>query len=151
MQVAPCSVDEADVRALVELHQRRMYAASPPGTSFALDVDGLRDPAILLAAAREGGALLGVGALKVMAGGLGELKSMRTTDGALRRGVAQALLEWLAIEARAAGCSMLVLETGTGEHFAAANAFYARNGFVRRGPFGDYVASDFNIFYQKAL
>jgi putative acetyltransferase len=145
------SLADADIRDLVTLHQRHMYDASPPGTSFALDLSGLDRPDVTVFALREDGELLGIGALMELSPLLGEIKSMRTQDTALRRGVGQALLDGITAEARRRGYEALLLETGTGETFEPANRLYIRNGFTRRPAFGDYVETDFNIFYEKAL
>jgi GNAT superfamily N-acetyltransferase len=90
-------------------------------------------------------------ALKQIEPQSGEIKSMRVVDRELGTGVGFALLSYLIAAARERGYHTLLLETGTGAGFAAANALYVRNGFVRRGPFADYMASDFNIFYERAL
>ena len=151
MRIGTASLDDADVRALITEHQRRMYESSPPGTSFALDLDGLRQPEITMIEAREGAELLGVAALKALSDEAGEIKSMRTADGALRKGVGQALLDALCEIGRERGYAKLMLETGQGPVFEAANALYLKNGFIRRKAFGGYCETDFNIFYEKSL
>lgn len=151
MEIRVADLDDADVRELATSHQRRAYEASPPGTSFALDLTGLQRPEITLFEAREGERLLGIGALMALPDRTGEVKSMRTADDALRRGVGGALLAHIEAEARRRGYAKLVLETGTGATYAPANAMYQRFGFVRRGPFGDYAETGFNIFYEKPL
>ena len=151
MQIGIANLDDADTRALLALHQRRMSEASPPGTSFALDLSGLARADVTVFAARRGGGLLGVAALKRLDDASGEIKSMRVVDEALGSGVGYALLQHVIGVARGNGFSRLLLETGTGPSFDAAKALYSRNGFNRRGPFADYTASDFNIFYERAL
>lgn len=151
MEFGVASLASVDVCELVTLHQRRMYEASPPGTSFALDLSGLERPDVTVFALREDDHLLGIGALMELSPSLGEIKSMRTQDSALRRGVGQALLDGITAEARHRGYTALVLETGTGETFEPANRLYIRNGFMRRPAFGDYAETDFNIFYEKEL
>ena len=151
MEIGLASLDDADLRDLLTMHQRRMVESSPPGTSFALDLTGLARPDVSLFAARRDGRLLGTAALKQIEPQSGEIKSMRVIDRELGTGVGFALLSYLIAVARDRGYRTLMLETGTGEGFAAANALYVRNGFVRRGPFADYAASDFNIFYERAL
>lgn len=151
MDIVLANLADADVRELITQHQRRMYEASPPGTSFALDLSGLVRPEVTVFEARDAGALLGVGALMALDATSGEIKSMRTADGALRRGVGQALLDHIVEIARGRGYACLLLETGTGEVFEPANRLYLRNGFVRRGPFGEYSETAFNIFYEKVL
>lgn len=95
--------------------------------------------------------LLGMGALKYLGGGDGELKSMRTAPERLRSGVGAAMLAHLIAQARARGYHRLSLETGANDAFAPARAMYARSGFVSCGPFGDYTAIDFSRFYTLDL
>lgn len=100
---------------------------------------------------RDDDVLLGVGALKEVSPDEGEIKSMRTADDALRGGVAQALLNHIFRTAAGRGYRRLLLETGTGQNFEAANRLYIRNGFIPCGPFGGYTPSAFNIFYERLL
>ena len=65
-------------RALLALHLAGMHANSPPGSVFALDLSGLQAPEITVWSVWDGNALLGIGALKVLDGTTGEIKSMRT-------------------------------------------------------------------------
>lgn len=151
MKIGIASLDDPDTRALLAEHQRRMLDASPPGTSFALDLSGLAARGVTVFEARGAAGLLGVAALKQLDRQCGEIKSMRVAEVALGSGVGLALLRHLMAVARGRGYETLLLETGTGAPFAAANALYLRNGFTRRGPFADYVASEFNIFYECRL
>jgi len=139
------------VRALLALHLSGMHAASPPGHVFALDLSGLQTPDITVWSVWDGDALAGIGALKVMDGGVGEIKSMRTAPDHLRRGVAAALLTHIIAEARTRGLNRLSLETGSGDAFEPALALYRKHGFANGGAFGDYVASDFNQFLHRDL
>lgn len=140
-----------EVVALVELHVRAALANSPPGSVFALDLTGLRDPAVALWTAWEGRALLGMGALKRLDAAHGELKSMRTAPTQLRRGVGAAMLAHLIAEGRRSGYHRLSLETGSNEPFAAARALYARSGFVPCGPFAEYSDTDFSCYFTLDL
>jgi len=99
----------------------------------------------------DGQTLVGVGALKRLDAEAGEVKSMRTAPGHLRRGVAAAVLEHIIGQARAAGLKRLSLETGTGAQFEPALALYRRRGFVDGGPFADYRPSAFNQFLHLQL
>tara|TARA_R110002051_G_scaffold284948_1_gene347134 strand:- start:421 stop:885 length:465 start_codon:yes stop_codon:yes gene_type:complete len=133
-------------RALLALHLNAMQAHSPPGRVHALDLSGLQGPQITVFSVWRDEAIAGLGALKTLADGRGELKSMRTHPDHLRRGVAAALLEHIIDEARRRGLTGLSLETGSGDAFDPALALYRRRGF-RSGPaFGGYSASDFNQF-----
>ena len=145
-------LDCADVRALLALHFAEMRADSPPEACHVLPIDGLHDPAIRFFSLRnEDGTLLGVGALKMLAPGHGEIKSMRTAPTALGQGVGGALLAHLTATARASGLTRLSLETGNSPLFAAANRLYQRDGFEPCGPFGGYRATPFTLFYTRII
>lgn len=139
------------IRDLLRLHLAGMHAASPPGTVFALDLSGLKTPEVTVWSAWFGDTLAGMGALKELGSGQGEVKSMRTHPDFLRRGVAAALLEHIIRAARARGLRRLSLETGSGEPFEAALALYRRRGFVDGDVFSDYVRSEFNQFLHLDL
>lgn len=144
-------LDRDDVRALLAQHFAEMSAGSPPSACHVLPVEGLRDPMIRFFTVREDGVLLGCGALKRLGADHGEVKSMRTADAALGRGVGRAMLHHLVATARAMGMTRLSLETGSTAQFAAANRLYESEGFERCGPFGDYAATSFTRFFTKAI
>jgi len=150
-QIFEGELDRDDVRSLLAQHFAEMRAGSPPSACHVLPVDGLKDPAIRFFTMREDGLLLGCGALKKLEPGHGEIKSMRTADTALGRGVGKAMLDHLVRIARAEGMSQLSLETGSTEQFAAANRLYAKEGFDRTGPFGGYADTPFTRFFTKAI
>jgi putative acetyltransferase len=141
-------------RDLLAFHHQQMHAASPPGTAFALDLSGLQQPGITVWTLREGNAVLGIGALKALPDGTGEVKSMRTHPDHLRQGVARTMLEHVIAEAKALGLTRLSLETGTGPDFEAALTLYRKRGFVEGEAFGDYAGvadSGFNRFFHLDL
>lgn len=136
----------ADVRALLERHLEFTAEHSPPEDVHALDVEALVDPSITFVSYREGGTVFGVGALKDLGAGHGELKSMHTAETARGRGVAGAIVQHLVALGRERGLTRLSLETGTPEAFRPARSLYARHGFVECGPFGDYAPSAYSTF-----
>lgn len=140
-----------DVQSLIAEHLSGMHTNSPPGHVHALAIESLRTQGVTFWTAREEGVLCGCGALKELDPCTGEIKSMRTRAAFIRRGVGQALLDEIVREARQRGYSRLLLETGTGDAFAPAHALYRRNGFESSGPFGDYSATEFNVFMAKTL
>ena len=151
MQIVPGDLEDARVQDLLRAHLDGMHANSPPGNVFALDLSGLKAPGLDFYTAWDGGALMGMGALKALDDGSGEIKSMRTHLAHLRKGVAAALLEHIIAEARARNYYRLSLETGSGPAFDAALALYRRYGFVEGAAFGDYEKSDFNQFFHLVL
>ncbi len=145
-------LDRNDVRALLAHHFAEMTAGTPPSACHVMPVDALANPAIRFFTVRdENGILLGCGALKRIADNHGEVKSMRTANTALGRGVGSAMLAHLTATARASGVTRLSLETGNSETFAAANRLYQREGFERCGPFGAYRPTDFTLFYTREI
>ena len=150
-QIFEGEVDLDDVRILLAQHFAEMQAGSPPEACHVLPVDGLKDQSIRFFTLREGGALLGCGALKRLGGAEGEIKSMRTADAALGRGVGKALLGHLIATAKLEGMARIRLETGSTDQFAAANRLYEKEGFERTGPFGDYTDTPFTRFFSKEI
>ncbi len=144
-------LDRDDVRALLTQHFAEMRAGSPPEACHVLPIDGLRAPEISFYAVREAGVWLGCGALKSLETGHGEIKSMRTADEALGRGVGQAMLDHLLEIARQQGMNRISLETGSTDQFAAANRLYEKNSFERSGPVGDYADTPWTYFYTKKI
>ena len=145
-------LDRDDVRALLALHFAEMRADSPPEACHVLPIDELRDTAIRFFSLRdETGTLLGVGALKSLEPGHGEIKSMRTAPSALGLGVGGAILAHLVATARALGLTRLSLETGNSPLFDAANRLYRRDGFQPCGPFGSYADTPFTLFYTREI
>jgi modulator of FtsH protease len=148
------SVDDPgapDVRALLERHLTFALSTTPPEHSFALDVDGLLDPAITFCSFRANGELLGVGAIKELDPEHAEIKSMHTTAIARGRGVGRAMLTHLLGIARSRGYRKVSLETGTMDEFAPARALYESAGFTACGPFADYRPSEDNYFMTLRL
>jgi putative acetyltransferase len=127
-----------DVRTLITRHREFAHRHTAPEDVFALDLEGLLDPAITLYSARRGGRLIGIGALKELEATHGELKSMHTAEAERGQGVGRAMVEHLVAVARQRGYERVSLETGAMQAFAPARALYDRAGFTPCGAFGDY-------------
>ena len=139
------------VKALLTRHLQGMHASTPADHVFALDWARLQRPEISFYALWEGEELLGFGALKELDPRSGEIKSMRTADAHLRRGVGAAILDHLVTEARRRGYERLSLETGVGPAFEPALALYRKYGFTEGGAFDGYEKSPFNQFLHLDL
>ncbi|WP_024891803.1 GNAT family N-acetyltransferase [Luteimonas huabeiensis] len=144
-------IDDPRVIALLEAHLRALAPTAPAESRHALDLDGLRRPEIAFWTAWEGEALLGCGALQALGAGHGEIKSMRTADAHLRRGVAARLLAHIVEEARRRGYARLSLETGSMAYFEPARRLYAAAGFVPCPPFGRYREDPNSVFMTLDL
>ena len=148
IKVAASSPTEPQARALLEASHALMGSLFPAEANHYLDIAALEAPHIHFFTAREGDRTLGTGALSVQEG-YGEVKSMFTAPEARGKGAGAALLRIIEDEARGLGLPLLRLETGTG--LDAAHRLYARHGFKRRGPFGDYPESKYSLFMEKRL
>ncbi len=128
-----------------------MRASSPACSIHAMDAAGLEAAGAMFFAAIEGGEAVAMGALKVIAPGHGELKSMHVRAERRGQGLAQAMLAHLLEVARGSGLARVSLETGSQEAFAAARAFYGRAGFDTCGPFGDYILDPNSVFMTRVI
>lgn len=144
-------VTDPRVRALIARHLAGMHESSPPESVHAFDVDKLRQPGLRLWSAWLDDTLVGCGALHQLDAERGELKSMRVSDDYLGRGFGRAILEHLIAQARELGLRSLWLETGSAPAFTPALRLYESAGFVRCGPFDDYVADSFSLFMTLEL
>ncbi|WP_144184280.1 GNAT family N-acetyltransferase [Elioraea rosea] len=144
-------LDHPDVVALLHTHFTRAHAVTPKGSAHALDLSGLKAPAITFWSAWDGTALLGVGALKAISPDHGEVKSMHTAEAARRRGVGAAMLRHIIGAARARGMARLSLETGSFDYFAPARALYAAHGFIECEPFEGYRPDPNSTFMTLSL
>ena len=140
-----------DVRALLERHLAFARATTRPEDVYALDVDGLADPAVTFFSYRADGRVVGVAALKRIDDEHAELKSMHTAEEARGQGVARALVEHIVGLARERGYRRLSLETGSGPAFEPARALYASAGFAPCEAFGDYTPSPNSAYMALAL
>ncbi|GAB4367911.1 MAG: GNAT family N-acetyltransferase [Kiloniellaceae bacterium] len=140
-----------EIAALLEAHLALMRATSPPESTHALDLDGLRRPEIAFWTLWDGDDLLGCGALKQLDAAHGEIKSMHTAKAARGRGVARRMLAHIIAEARARGYRRLSLETGSMDAFAPARGLYAAFGFTFCEPFADYVLDPNSVFMTLEL
>jgi putative acetyltransferase len=140
-----------EIRALLETHFAGMLANSPEGSCHFLDFEGLNAPDVTFWSIWNGAALAGCGALKELSPDHGEIKSMRTHVGHLRKGVGAMMLTHIISEARARGYRRLSLETGSTEAFIPALAMYEAHGFQLCPPFGDYAEDPFSRFMTLIL
>jgi putative acetyltransferase len=140
-----------DVRALLGRHLAFARATTRPEEVYALDIDGLLEPAVTFFSYRDDGAVLGVAALKRIDDEHAEVKSMHTAEEARGRGIGRALVDHLIGVARGRGYRRLSLETGAGPAFAPARRLYESAGFTPCGPFGDYRPSPNSAYMTLSL
>jgi putative acetyltransferase len=139
--------DQVDVVALIEeldAYQKPLY---PIESFHGIELAALTQANVLFAVARDAdGTALGCGAM-VLGREYGEIRRMYTRPEARGRRIGARVLQLLEGEARERGCRLFRLETGYLQ--AEALALYARCGYARRGPFGDYTDDPTSVFMEK--
>jgi len=133
--------DLTDLRTieLISIHLAGMSENSPPESIHALNVAGLKQDDVTFFSAWEDDEIIGCGALKELTTNHGEVKSMRTVEKHLRKGVSRALLQHIINEAKVRSYTKLSLETGSMEAFLPARRLYESFGFTYCEPFDKYT------------
>lgn len=120
---------------------------------FAADDDRLGVGVLTTVVARLDGRPVGHAALRTAGqgypAGSGELKKVFVGDEARGAGVARALLAAIEDDARAAGLTSVVLQTGIRQ--APAITLYVSTGYRAIEPFGPYVGDLHSLVFAKAL
>ncbi len=128
----------------LDAFQKPLY---PAESHHGVDLASLSEPNVLFAVARDDhGEATACGAI-VLEATYGEVKRMYTSPAHRGKGLARALLGFLESQAQDRGCSQFVLETGYLQ--PEAIALYARCGYARCGPFGEYVEDPNSVFMRK--
>ena len=139
------------VASLLREHLEDMGVHSPPESIHALDMEALCSPEVTFWTASEGSELLGCGALLELDRQHGEIKSMRTANDHLRKGIASKVLHHIIMEAERRSYTRLSLETGSMEAFAPGRALYISFGFAFCEPFANYAPDPNSVFMTRAL
>jgi putative acetyltransferase len=139
-----------EIAALLAEHLRGM-TVSPPESRHALNLDELRRPDITFWSVWQGRELVGCGALKELDPEHGEIKSMRTANGHLRKGVGSMVLQHIISEAKRRGYRRLSLETGAMPYFAPAHSLYRKFEFRNCLPFAGYREDPNSVFMTREL
>jgi putative acetyltransferase len=149
MTIAFETPDQPEIHALIAELDTYLLTLYPPESVYALDIRALLQPNIRFAVARDAaGAAVGCAAV-VLTPQYGEIKRMYVRPAARGAGTAARLMQLLEQTAASAGCPALMLEAGPDQ--PEALAFYARSGFERCGPYGDYPDDPYSVFMRKPL
>ena len=151
MRIVEDDLRGAAIKALLDQHLDWTASLSPPESVHALNLDELQTSAVTVWTAWDGDELLGCGALQELDVGHGEIKSMRTAQEHLGKGVASALLQHIIEIARRRGYKRLSLETGSAVEFAPAHALYQKHGFEFSEPFGSYRPDPYSAFMTRII
>tara|TARA_R110002050_G_scaffold78737_1_gene168153 strand:+ start:20 stop:478 length:459 start_codon:yes stop_codon:yes gene_type:complete len=139
------------VIALLQEHHEDMLSHSPVESVHALDLSALESPDVTFWSFWVNQELAGIGALKELEKEHGEIKSMRTSNNYLRKGIARKLLEHIINQANIRSYKKLSLETGTMDAFIPAHKLYQQFGFQECDPFGNYKEDPYSMFMTKTI
>ncbi|ROR94899.1 putative acetyltransferase [Sinobacterium caligoides] len=151
IQIQKDDLSDGAIERLLNTHIQEMYKHSPAESVHAIDPEKLKDPSVTFWSARINNELVGCGALKELYSSVGEIKSMKTDENHLRKGIGARLLSEIITEARKRSYGEISLETGSNEAFNPAITMYEMHGFVECPPFGEYKLDPYSKFYTKKL
>ena len=140
-----------DVAEVLARHLAFAHETTPLCHVYALDLDGLCDPAVSLFVIRKAAAVVAVGAIRHLDETHCELKSMHVRAEERGSGLGGLLLDHLLNAARERRYERVSLETGTMEAFAPARRLYERAGFRPCPPFGEYADNEHSICMTMKL
>jgi putative acetyltransferase len=148
--------DQPEVVALLESLDRYLQSLYPPEANHIMSVQELLDPAVSFLVARDGGRIVGTGAMRRMPGEsatggerYGEIKRMYVDPTLRGQRIGSRLLEALEDSLVAEDITLAMLETGAEQ--TQAVRLYERSGYTLRGPFGGYPNNGLSVFYAKVL
>lgn len=151
MEILLDDLTGVEIQALLETHARGMTDNSPEGACHFLDLSGLLADEVTVWSIWDGASLAGCGALREIEPTHGEVKSMRTDEAHLGKGVGRKMLNHIIATAKERGYERLSLETGASAAFGAALHLYKSSGFERCGPFDTYEETDFSVYMTLDL
>lgn len=143
--------EHQDVADFLQTHLDEVQIVSPRDSRLALDLEGLREADITFWTVREGGRLIGCGALRELSTDHGEVKSMRVGAESRGKGFASALLAHMLRVAQDRGYTRVSLETGSVAFFEAARRLYRKFGFQPCTPFAGYREDPESVFLSMEV
>ena len=151
MEIKIDNLTDIRTQELINTHLAGMAENSPVESIHALNVEALKHDNITFYSAWDINDIMGCGALKHLTTKHGEVKSMRTAEKYLRKGVARAILQHIINEAKIRGYTKLSLETGSMDAFKPAHRLYESFGFKYCKPFDDYTDDPNSVFMEFDL
>jgi putative acetyltransferase len=136
-------------RELIERLDKYLTDLYPAESNHLLSVQDLKRPNVTFLTAVVDGEVVGCGAFVNQGGDYAEIKRMFILPEFRGIKLGRRILEEIENLARASGLELARLETGIRQDEALH--LYARAGYQRRGPFGDYPEDPLSIFMEKKL
>lgn len=151
MEINIGDLTSPDVINLLKMHHKEMLKHSPIESVHALDLTKLSAPNVTFWTVSINNEIAGCGALMALNSTDAEIKSMRTSNKHLRKGVARTLLAYIIDYAKNHSYLRLSLETGSMEVFTPAHQLYQSFGFKPCLPFANYKNDPFSTFMTLVL
>jgi putative acetyltransferase len=153
VKIVTATVEEEAVRALLIAHRHSELGVERSAEADALYVARSDKPDVSLWAAWDDltDRVLGLGALRELSPGHGELKYIHVAEEARGNGVGSQLINHIIHSAIERGYAALSLETGSRDAFISARGMYRKHGFVDCGPFGSYFEDPRSVFMTLDL
>lgn len=151
MEIKIDNLTDIRTQELINTHLAGMAENSPVESIHALNVAALKQDNVTFYSAWDINGIMGCGALKELTPKHGEVKSMRTAETHLRKGVARDILKHIINEAIRRGYTKLSLETGSMDAFKPAHRLYESFGFKYCNPFYDYTDDPNSVFMEIDL
>jgi putative acetyltransferase len=152
--IRPTPPDHPQVLALIAELDAWLLSVYPPEESYLLDVEALLHPSVTFLGVWQGDTVVGCGAVRVMPAEAatdgrpyGEIKRMFVSPAQRGARLGQRILAALESVLHARGIDRALMETG--ENLVAAVRVYRANGYVTRGPYGDYPDNGSSLFLEK--
>ena len=139
MKIDACELASADAQVLVEELSATLAAITGDSGKASFAPDG----AYFVVARADDGSLLGCGAVRPLADGVGEIKRMYARPGT--RGVGAAILAHLG------GCGYRELWLETRKVNARAVNFYLKHGYTVIPNYGQYVGRPEAVCFAKTI
>ena len=128
-----------------------MHANSPPGTVYALDLSGLQQLTVSFFTVWDGDDLLGCGALKQLDPTTASSSRCGPAHGTFAAGRARSCSSTCCALRAHGGIAACVSRQAADLRSSRRLRCIASMVYVPAAPFGDYVATEFNQFFELAL
>lgn len=148
LTIKPVDPARTDVVHLIEQLDAYQSSLYPPESNHLDSIDEMFKSNAFFVAAYSGSEICGIGSVKLI-DDYGEIKRVYVPSNQRGKGIAKAIMKELEsyLVKQAVTCARLE----TGIHQKAAIQLYAKIGYYRVDPFGEYKADPLSVFMEKKL
>ena len=149
MRIEQISPARADVRDLIRQSDEHLAELYPPESNHLESSDDLTRLNVLMLGVFNDGALIGIGAVKILVDDVayGEIKRVFVTPEFRGQGISKMIMEELERRLIENQIGISRLETGIAQ--PEAIGLYKGLGYIERSPFGAYQDDPLSVFMEK--